>query len=96
MIIGTKFKIESEPMNIILSQKIKRQSRAGEKYVAWKVIGYFATVENALHELVNLKVRESHLKDVRTIMAEIEKLHKMIEGVSGASTRRKEATKGGK
>ena len=78
MLIGTQYKLEADEMNVILSQKVKRTNKEGKKYVDWKGIGYFATPENALTELVNLKVRETELKDLRTVVSEINNLHKII------------------
>ena len=80
MLIGQDWQIESDSLNVILSKKIKRQNKdTKEFYDAWKVVGYFATVAGALHELVNQKVRDTKLKDLKTIKLEIDDLHNMLE-----------------
>ena len=82
MLIGKKIKIESDSMNVILSRKVKREKKGTkEKYDAWEILGYFSTVGNAIHALVNLQVAETELKDLKTVVAEIEKLHHMIESL---------------
>ena len=78
MEIGKQFKIEADELNVILSKKIQRTSKDGREYEAWKVMGYFATPENALAELVNLRVRETGLKDLQTVVKEINNLHGIV------------------
>ena len=75
MLIGKRFKIESDSMNVILYRKRKRTRKdTQEVYWDWETLGYFATVENALQELVNQGVRDTQLKDLETVVAEIKKL----------------------
>jgi len=80
MLIGKKYKIESDPMNIILSKKSKLTNKqTGEPYEVWQSVGYYSSIASALKELVNLKVRETHLKDMNTIQSQIKELHTLIE-----------------
>jgi len=80
MLIGTKFKIESDNLNVTLSRKRKRTHKdTKETYEAWEIMGYFATVGGALHELVNQGVRDTKLTDLKSIVAKIDKLHNLIE-----------------
>ncbi len=79
MLIGKKYKLESDTLNIILSErKMRKKKSTGENYENWEVLGYFATIPNALHELVNYKIRASQLTDLKTISNEIDELHQMI------------------
>lgn len=80
MFVGTDWEITSDGLNVTLSRKRKRKKKdTGEVYEDWEVAGYFATVENALKELVRQKVRDTELKEVKTVLAEISKTYKMIE-----------------
>ena len=75
MLIGKKWKIGADSQNVILYRKKKRTRKdTNEVYWDWETLGYFATVENALQELVNQGVRDTQLKDLETIVAEIKKL----------------------
>ena len=76
MLIGTKYKIES-PLNVILSKKGK--TKEGEE--KWTGIGYYSSVKSALHGLVEIEVKATELKDLKTIVAKIDELHKLIEGL---------------
>lgn len=78
MLVGKNFKIESDSLNVTLSKKIQRKSKEGKVYTDWKAIGYFATPEYALAELVNQKVRDTELKDLKSIVKEINNLHGII------------------
>jgi len=86
MIIGKKWQIQSNSLNIILSRKRKRIRKDTKKvYEDWEIVGYFATVANALHELVNQSVRDTELKDLKTISRRIDELHILIDGLPTTS-----------
>ncbi len=79
MLIGKEYRIESDSMNITLyERKINKKTR--EEY--WYALGYFATVQGALHELVNLKVRETGLKDLKTVVKKQDELYHLIESLN--------------
>ena len=83
MLIGKNYKIESDSLNVILSKKVKRTNKVTkEKYDSWKILGYFATIKGALHELVNQRIRDTELTDIKKVEAEIASLKKMIEGLA--------------
>ena len=79
MLIGKKYKIESDPMNVILFKKAKSKKPGT---VTWATVGFYATVPNALKALVNLGVKETELTDLMTICAKLDELHKLIEEVA--------------
>ncbi len=86
MLIGKNWKIESDSYDVILSKK---------HGTSWVDIGYFATVENALHELVNQGVRDSALKDLKAIVKAITDLQDMIKaGSFNAFVKARRASKG--
>jgi len=86
MNIGKDWKIESDSMNVVLLRKRTRhQKDTGKAYTDWEIHGYFSTVHNALKELVNQEVRETELKDIKSIQASIDNLHQLIETATAES-----------
>ena len=87
MLIGKHWKIGSDSLNVILYKRKQRTRKiTHETYEDWEEVSYFATVANALHELVNQGVRDSQLKDLKTITARIDELHTMIENLPEVSS----------
>ena len=71
MEIGIRYKIELSAKNVILYEKVKRKRlKTGETYEGWREIGY-ATFEGALNRLIDQKVRDTELKDLKIILKEI-------------------------
>ena len=56
MFIGDKYKIESEPMNIVLYKKhiVKKKGSKNIGEESWEVIGYYSTIQHVLIALVDL------------------------------------------
>ncbi len=83
MLIGNNWKVESANLNVILYRRKKRvRKETKEVYLDWEVVGYFAKVEGALRELVNQGVRDTQLKDLRTVVAKIKELETSLIGLS--------------
>jgi len=92
MEIGNRYKIESDPLNVILYKKVDRKKKdTGEIYEGWQAVGYYATVENALNGLVNQKIRDTELKDLRSVLGAISELREMITIALIKSVGRKKA-----
>lgn len=81
MQIDTSWKIEADSMNVILYQRHKRKKDG--QYV-WLVAGYFSDVKNALHELIEQKVRQSKLTDLQKVESAINELHTIIDSLQGS------------
>lgn len=80
MLIGSKWKIESDSMNVVLSRKQKRKNKkTGESCFEWRVVGYFSSLQSALRELINQGVRDTKLKDLETVVAKINRLESMLD-----------------
>ena len=80
MLIGNNWKIESASLNVVLSKNFRRKNKkTGKMYTDWEIMGYFSSVEHALHELINQGVRDTELKDLKTIIPLINRLHQIIE-----------------
>ncbi len=78
MLIGKKYKIESDALNVTLFRQtvVKKGSKAGK--VNWTPIGYYSRIQHALKGLVDLEVKETELKDLKTVVAKQEELYKLI------------------
>ena len=95
MDIGKDWKIESDSLNVILYRKKTRKRKdTGEAYIHWEEVGYFASVENALLALVSQGVRDTELKDLKTVVAEIKKLEAMVKMALSVSTSPLQPSKG--
>ena len=82
MNIGNKYKLDADAYNIVLSER--KHVEASERSSAhdyWVNIAYFSTAKNALKYLVEMGVRETHLKDLKTVVDKIDELHKLINKV---------------
>jgi len=80
MNIGTNWQIKSDSMNIILMERKKRHKKdSKETYYAWETQGYYRTLQGVLKELVNQAVRDTQLRDLRTVGAKLDSLYKMID-----------------
>ena len=83
MLIGNSWKVEAEPMNIVLYKKKKgHRKETGKPFVDWITAGYFATMKGVLTELVNLGVKDSELKDLKDIVDRINTIHDTITSLT--------------
>ena len=82
MLIGDRYKIEGDALNITLYQKGISKTN-GNTY--WRPIAYFSTVENALVHLVDLEVAEIGLKDFRIVVEKQKELYQLVRGLGNSS-----------
>lgn len=80
MLIGEKWKIESDTLNVTISRRIK--SKKG-KADSWRPECYVSTLRHALDWLVDQDVRDTHLADLKTIVAKQDELYALIKTVTG-------------
>lgn len=78
MLIGKEYKIESDSLNVTLSKKNKSKNT---KEVYWVPVAYLSSKKNALKYLVDLKVRETDLADLKTVVKRQGELHRLIDGL---------------
>ena len=79
MLIGKKYKLEGDALNITLSEKVinaRGKNIGGERWIA---LGYFSKPQHALEALVDLKVRETKLKDIKEVCRTQQELYDMIK-----------------
>ena len=79
MLINKDWKIESDELNVnLLRRHIRKATPDKPRMVSWVTVGYYSTVAKALAGLVQHKIMGSGLKDVRTVVAKIDRLYKLI------------------
>jgi len=73
--ITEEYRINSaDELNYTLEKKI-----VTEKNTSWKIIGYYNNLEHLIEKLVNTKVREIYLHDVRRIHEAINDISEEIK-----------------
>jgi len=78
MLIGDKYKIESDSFNVSLYKSVNVKKTRG---IRWQPIAYFANVTNALDHLVDLEIMETGLKDFRVVVEKQEELYQLIRSL---------------
>ena len=78
MLIGEKYKIESDSLNVTLYKPVKVKKTGG---IRWQPIAYFSNLSNALDHLVDLEVAETGLKDFRAVVEKQKELYQLIKGL---------------
>ena len=79
MLIGSKYKVESDAMEVTLSEKLVNK-KTNEVY--WKPIAYFSTVQNALKFMVDQEVNKTELQDFRAVVEKQVELYQLISSIS--------------
>jgi hypothetical protein len=64
MLVGKKYKVESDTMNVILYEK-EITIKNGD--IHWRPMAYFSNIKYALRYLVNLELKTTGLKDLETV-----------------------------
>ena len=78
MLIGDRYKIESDSLNVTLYQKgISKPNNN----VYWRPIAYFSSVVNAFDHLVDQEVANTGLKDFKAVVEKQRELHQLIRGL---------------
>ncbi len=78
MKVGKDYKVEADSLNVtLLGRRIAKKTQA--EY--WVAIGYFSRFGNALKALVDLKVKETELKEFETVCQKQDELYKLIDGL---------------
>lgn len=82
MLIGKKWKIEADSMNVTLLRRGTARKGKNSGSETWIIVGHYSSVKNALKALVDQGARDTELTDLMTIVAKIEELHKLIEDIA--------------
>ena len=78
MLIGDKYKIESDSLNVTLYKPVKVKKTDS---IRWQPIAYFSSLSNALDHLVDLEVMETGLKDFRAVVEKQKELYELIRSL---------------
>lgn len=71
--VGEKYKLTSDPMNVIINEKYEKKNKKNEVVgYDYKVVGYYANVTKALIALLHKDLRESESKSVEDLLAAID------------------------
>ena len=75
--INATWRINQDAHNYILEHKGK--SEASEEGTKWKPVGYYQTVNQLYHALVEKGIKESSLTEIKALDIKIQELHQLIE-----------------
>ena len=96
MKIGNNCKLESDSLNITLSERKATKPEPGKpSHDYWVPVGYFPCPENALKFLVDHKIRGDGFKDLQKITKRQQELYDMIRKPSSETLQSLTAPLGG-
>jgi len=75
MLLGRKYKIESDSLNVTLFQK-QTSKKTGNVY--WRSIAYFSSPQNALKYLANQTAMQTELKELETVVKKLDEIYDLI------------------
>lgn len=75
MLIGDKYKIESDTLNVTLYKREIKRDGSGYN---WRGVAFFSTPQNALQFLVNEKITGTGMLDFETVCKKIDELNRLI------------------
>ena len=75
MLIGNKYKIESDSLNVTLYERAKSKATV----TRWRSIAFFSSFQNALKYLIDLGVMETGLKDLQTVVKKQDELYTLVK-----------------
>lgn len=76
MLIGDKYKVESDSLGVTLYKK-RRSRKTG--IIRWQPVAYFATIGNLLKYMINLEVNETGFTDLIIINKKLDELMGVVE-----------------
>lgn len=80
-VISKTYKIDCDKMNFIL--KRKGTSEEGEESNTWRTVGFYQTVKQLYHALIEIGIKESSLIDIKSMNDKVLELHQYIENARG-------------
>jgi hypothetical protein len=75
--INNTWRIDKDKLNFILQHKGKNEE--GGEGTTWTNTGFFQTVKQLYHELVERNIKEVSLSDMKAVNEKIQELHQLIE-----------------
>jgi hypothetical protein len=90
--INNTWKIFVDKENFIL--KRKGQSDEGEECKNWQTIGFYQTVKQLYHDLVERSIKETSLTDIKAMNNKIQELHQLIQDAHAKGIMKQEKLEG--
>ena len=81
MLLGKKWKIESDNLNVMLLKRVLRKPKDKPSHYDWVVEGYYSDVSNALKGLADMGINETKLKDLETVVKKQGEIYRLIEQI---------------
>lgn len=78
MLIGDKWQIKADSLNVTLYKKFISKTN---KKPCWVAFGHYPNLKNALHQLMEQGIRGTGIKDLEAVCGKIDGLHKLIDGL---------------
>jgi hypothetical protein len=75
--INATWRVNQDKHNYILEHKGKNE--ANEEGTKWVAVGFYQTVKQLYHALVEKGIKESSLTDIKALDIKIQELHTFIE-----------------
>lgn len=82
--INASWRINQDVRNYILEHKGRNE--ASEDGTKWTPVGYYQTVSQLYHALVEKGIKESSLTEIKALDIKIQELHELIDNASGIMT----------
>jgi len=80
MDIGKHFRVITDELNVKLQERYMSKPKDGTPPVEmFKTIGYYTSLADCFKALVDLKVKESGLEDLKTVIAKLDEIYKLID-----------------
>lgn len=87
--INERWRIDQDSMNYMLQHKGKVEG--SESGNTWVTVGYYQTIKQLYHALVEKNMKRVNFNDFKTLMDKIDELHQLIDKASsGIMTSTKE------
>lgn len=88
MLIGSKYKIETDPNNIILKPVVDKKKKKDEdnddyenREQGWKIIGYFYDFRELLKFMADYDVKGTGLSDLKAVAKRQAELYSLISSL---------------
>ena len=76
MLIGDKYKVESDSLNVTLYKAVNVKKTGG---IRWQPIAYFSSFQNALEGLIDMEVMATGLSDLKTVVKKQNELFALVK-----------------
>jgi len=76
--IGKTWRIDQDKLNFIL----QRRGSKIEDGKNWQTVGFYQTVKQLYHALVEKEIKETNIVDIKALNDKVEELHKLIDNAT--------------